>query len=219
MKTVTYKKTDSELYPAIVSINGRSTPVWRQGRYTEEEFAYYIRNNGCGHCCSAMALRLNGVDDITPYTEYLKCREIFGAPIEEGEHAQGHFMSIGGVEKIIKHYGVKAQKYGVKDKKQAKENIEKALKDGKQVIFWSHPSADFPENPFSTGEHYVMAVGYDKDGKVVVANSSEKRCEQGYHLLDIDVVIKALFDGSEPADRTWGVHGENAENAGYVIVG
>ena len=101
----------------------------------------------------------------------------------------------------------------------ASKNIENALKNGKQVIFWSHPNSDFTENTFSQGEHYVMAVGYTNDGEILVANSSEKCAVNGVQLVNIQTIVKSLLLGANPQDLTWGESGPRERCAGYVIVG
>ena len=93
------------------------------------------------------------------------------------------------------------------------------MKNGKQVIFWSNPKEDFPENPFSVGEHYVMAVGYTEDGKILVANSSQRKAPDGVQLVDVTTIVRALFLGSAPTDKTWGEKGDHIHCAGYVVVG
>ena len=45
------------------------------------------------------------------------------------------------------------------------EHIEKALQDGKQVIFWTQGKATFADNPFSFGDHYIMAKARAKAQK------------------------------------------------------
>lgn len=98
-------------------------------------------------------------------------------------------------------------------------HILSSLSNGKQVIFWSHPTPEFPNNPFSTGEHYVMACGFDENGKIVVANSTNKVPCNGVQLVDAEQIKNSLFIASEPQDRTWGELDCLEKDAGYVIVG
>ena len=58
---VTYAFTDNPSIPAVVTRGVYSTPVWLQQDWEDGEFACYIRGNGCGHCCIAMAANLHGV--------------------------------------------------------------------------------------------------------------------------------------------------------------
>lgn len=219
MEYAKYELIDNDYTPSIVSIGDKSTPVWRQNRWDTGEFAPIVRGNGCGHCCTAMAAKLYGVD-IDPYREYVHCREVWGAP----KDYQHNFISINGMVKILNGFGVPAACFGVADNglDKAVEHIVSVLKDGKQVIFWSEPSDKypFPENPFSKGAHYVMAVGFTEDGKILVANSSERWTAEGVQLVSAETIGKALYLESNPKpDTTWGEPARMPECGGYVVVG
>ncbi len=218
MVYATYKMIDTELIPSIVSLGDASTPVWRQARWSEGAYEEFVRKNGCGHCCAAMALNLHGIR-ITPHEEFALCRKLWGEPDRTQEFPQGNYQTVSGITKILHHHGVKAACFGVPTRESAAEHIESVLKEGKQVIFWSAPREDFPENPFSTGEHYVMAVGYTEKGEILVANSSEKKAPIGVQTVDVTTIAKALFLGCEPTDKTWGEKGDHIHCAGYVVVG
>jgi len=209
-----YKPLDSELTPAIVTLGDKSTPVWHQSLWQTGEYQEFVRKNGCGHCCAAMALNLYGVK-IDPHGEFTLCRRLWGEPQEH----QGNYQTISGITKILNHHGVAAQCFGVPSFESAAAHIEKALQDGKQVIFWSPGVTTYPETPFSNGEHYVMAVGYTKDGKILVANSSRLKAPTGVQFVDIETIARALYLGSEPTDKTWGERGQHQNCAGYVVVG
>lgn len=218
MEYVTYEFTNDIYAPAIVRIGEASTPVWRQQRWDTGEYKEFIQRNGCGHCCTAMAARLHGVD-IDPYMEFDYCRSHWGAPGKE-EPIQGNWISLSGVVKVLAHFKINAECFGVPidGEKSAVEHILKSLSQGKQVIFWSEPSERFPENPFSKGAHYVFAVGYNEEGKIVIANSSEKWTPDGIQLVDAATIGKALFLGSDPLDMTWGEPGRRSNSAGYVVI-
>ena len=221
MQYATYIYTGDLKAPAVVSINGGSTPVWHQNRWDTGEYAQYIRNNGCGHCCTAMAARLHGVE-LDPMAEYLYCRKTWGAPQENGSPVQHHFATTGGIVKVLRAHGIPAEAFGVPSDglDAVMAHIGDALSQGKQVIFWSEPTPEFPDNPFSKGAHYVMAVGYDQDGKIVVANSSEKPwCKDGIQLVEPEIIARALYKGSCPGDLTWGEPEHFEQCAGYVVVG
>ncbi|MBR2930274.1 MAG: hypothetical protein IKC32_03485 [Clostridia bacterium] len=220
MQYAKYRKTSSELIPVYVSLGDMETPVWMQQLWEEGEYALYVRKNGCGHCCAAMALMMHGVD-MDPHREYALCRELWGAPRDEGERRQGNFQSIAGISKILGRYGVPTRVYGVSDREVAIANILSALEDGKQVIFESHPRPDFPENPFSPGEHWVMAIGFVEDGRILVANSSLRATAEGYQLVDAATIRDALYLGAAPEDDlTWGEwSNEHITGVGYIIVG
>ena len=217
MEYAEYKLTNDDFIPAIVTLGEKSTPVWRQNRWETGEYRDYVRNNGCGHCCAAMALNLYGVKT-DPHGEYSLCRKLWGAPDKQREHPQGNYQSVSGITKILKHYGVKAEYFGVPDLESVEKHIDKSLKEGKQVIFWSHSTPAFTENPFSKNEHYVMAVGYTRDNKILVANSSEAWTKEGVQLVEMNSILRALFFGAEPIDTTWGQDGFEM-CAGYVVVG
>ncbi len=228
MDIVTFRVSDDEFIPAYVSVRGKETPVWIQQRTPEAEFSTSVKQSGCGHSCIAMALRLLGVEDITPYKEYLLCRELFGAPVREDKSPNGlrqyHFITPSGVTKVFRHFNIKAQDYGVPKgkRKDCTEQIKKALQEGKLVIMASHPSPEFPENPFSKGDHYILLVGFNKDGKIFVANSSLNGVTPilGIHDgVEDSVIERALWDGGESIDATWGNLEILDKLTGYIIVG
>ena len=218
MVFATYQLTGDEKIPSTVNLGKRSTPVWLQQKWDTGEYREFIRKNGCGHCCTAMALRLNGVD-IDPHQEFSLCRQLWGEPQKDREFPQDNLQSVAGITKIINRFGVKAEYFGVADLEDAEKHFDAALRGGKQIIFWSHPRSDFPENPFSKHEHYVMAVGYTEDGQVLVGNSSVNGTETGVHAVETATVIRALYVGSQPVDMTWGERDRYANCAGYVVVG
>lgn len=217
MEFAKYELIENNYTPSIVSIGSRSTPVWRQDRWDNGEYQEFVRKNGCGHCCASMALRLNGID-IDPHKEFTLCRQLWGAPVREREFPQDNLQSVAGITKIINHFGIKAEYFGVPNLETAEKQFDEALKAGKQVIFWSHPTPEFPENPFSKSEHYVMAVGYTPDGKILVANSSRWAATTA-QIVDMQTIMRALFLGADPIDMTWGERDHYINCAGFVVVG
>jgi len=221
MKAVRYELTGEYLTPAVAFVDGRSTPVWIQQRWNDGPYAYYVRKNGCGHCCTAMAAVLHGID-LDPHREYEYCRKLWGSPKEEpNEKGQDHFLSLAGVVKVLNSLGISAVGYGVKDQgpKRAVDHICSMLEMGKLVIFTSDPD-DYPDNPFSDGYHWVMAVGFAEDGRILVANSSEKAASEGIQLVTPDVIEKALFvQSTADMDLTWGELERLNNGCGYVVVG
>ncbi len=218
MTYASYKVINTALVPSVVSLGDASTPVWHQAMWCEGEYEEFVRKNGCGHCCAAMALNLHGVS-ITPHEEFTLCRKLWGEPNREQEFPQGNYQTVQGIVKILRHHGVPAECFGVPTREHAAAHIESVLREGKQVIFWSAPREDFPENPFSTGAHYVMAVGYTEKGEILIANSSQKKAPDGVQTVDVDTIAKALYLGAEPTDKTWGEKGDHIHCAGYVVVG
>ena len=218
MEFAKYALTGNEYFPSIVSIGNSSTPVWRQQRWDDGEFQEFVRKNGCGHCCTAMALRLQGID-IDPHQEFTLCRQLWGAPNTDREFPQDNLQSVAGITKILRYHGVTADYFGIPNLAKAERHFEEALRAGKLVIFWSHPTEEFPENPFSKHEHYVMAVGYTEEGKILVANSSERWTDTAVHEVDMQTILRALFLGADPIDMTWGERDQYINCAGYVVVG
>lgn len=216
MSTVTFENTTNEDIPAVVHRGAHSTPVWIQSKWTEGEYARYIQRNGCGHCCTAMAACLYGVE-IDPYREYMLCRELWGPPCEE--RGQDHFITVSGIVKVLSSLGIPAACFGVDDQKRGLDHILRSLKEEKLVIFVSDPFRDV-DNPFSTGYHYVMAFGLTENGDVLIANSSEKVTRGGIQTVSPQEIGKALYQGGI-ADKsmTWGVVEELEKGCTYVVVG
>lgn len=213
METVRYAFTGDPAAPAVVYAGEHSSPVWLQQHREDGEFAYYIRRNGCGHCCAAMAANLHGAD-LDPYGEYLLCRGLWGPPAEH----QDHFQTVSGIVKLLRHLGIPAECFGVPERGAALAHILASLSEGKQVIIWSQPGEHFPGNPFSENAHYVLAAGMLPDGQILIANSSEKSAPAGIQTADADTVGQALYEGSTAADMTWG-EDDLAACAGYVVIG
>lgn len=210
-----YQLTEG-LIPARLDIDGRTTPVWRQQRFDHRPHGEYLSRNGCGHCCTAMALQLHGVE-LDPHDEYEYCLTLWGEP----QAHQGRYLSVGGITAVLRSFGVAAECFGVPQggAPQATEHILRALHEGHQVIFWSAPSPDFPDNPFSRGSHYVMAFGFDEDGLVLVANSSQRWGAPPVQHVTADTVCRALFDGcTAEGSKTWAEPADHRGCAGYVIV-
>lgn len=232
MNNIKYKLVDNDKHiRAYVSFGEHTTPVWMQQSWedSEGEFSVYVRNNGCGHCCASMALRLfgvsefEGIGEVNPYNEYLYCRKVWGAPDEAGEKGlrQHHWQTLAGITKVLRAHGLTAEYTGIPvgGADAAAEAIVDALRRDKLVIFCSHKTARMPDNPFSDGAHWVMAVGFGDSGKIVVANSSVKKYKDGIHEVDLETIAGALWENSNPIDSTWGLPGRNDAITGYVVVG
>lgn len=211
---VSYIRHEDALIPATVCLGERSTPVWIQTQWQQGEFAVYIRKNGCGHCCTAMTANLYGVS-IDPYGVYTLCRQLWGPP----ENGQDHFLSVGGITKVLRHLQIPAQCYGVAKGQEAAEHIVDCLRQGKQVILISDPFKD-PGNLFSTGYHYVLAVGLQEDGGILIANSSETVTAGGVQTATRQQIASALYQGGTANEEmTWGEIERLWEGCTYVVAG
>ena len=218
--SVKYTYTGNSKIPAVITVNNESTPVWIQQKWEDGEYAEFIRKNGCGHCCTAMALNLNGIK-ITPHEEYCLCRMLWGAPRMGEPINEDNFLSETGIAEIIKHHGIAACAFGVANGGAYDSSvfIENELLSGKQVILWSHPSNKLPDNPFSPGEHYILAVGITEDGKILIANSSNRaEAKNGIQFTDRKTIEKVLFEGTTPTDYTWGRY-DFTKSGAFVVIG
>lgn len=220
MEYARYELIGNDHTPSIVYVGNESTLVWRQNRWDTGEYQEFVRKNGCGHCCATMALNLHGVK-INPHEEFTLCRKLWGEPKKDREFPQDNLQSVSGITKILRHHGVNAEYFGVKNLEETAKRFDEALKSGKQVIFWAHPTPEnpFPENPFSMFEHYVMAVGYTEKGEILIANSSERWTATGVQLVNMATIMRALFFGADPIDMTWGERDHYINCSGYVVVG
>lgn len=217
MAFVRFDRTGDPAIPAVIHAGEYTTPVWIQSSWTQGEYAQYIRRNGCGHCCTAMAANLRGVET-DPYRCYMLCRELWGAPRED--LGQDHFQTVAGIVKILAHLGVNATCYGVAEGEQtaAAAHILSCLKRGEQVAFICDPFRN-PGDPFSTGYHYVLAVGLTEDGEILIANSSEKVVTGGIQTVTLSQVENALYRGgtADPA-MIWGQVAVLHKGCTYVVI-
>jgi len=217
---LSFEYTGNPDIPAIVTKGDKSSPVWIQQNWNTGTYANYIKKNGCGHCCTAMALNLNGIK-INPHEEYELCRKMWGEPRMGEPLFEDHFISETGICEIIRSFGVEAQAFGVEISKshEAAKHIISELSLGKSVIIWSHPSDKLSDNPFSPGEHYVLAVGLTDEGKIFIANSSSRsKAENGIQHADFEMIEKVLFEGTQTTDYTWGRY-DFTKSGAYVVVG
>ncbi len=217
MQPISYERQNDTLVPLMVTKGNHTTPVWMQQHWQDGEYAPFIRNNGCGHCCTTMAARLRGVTDLTPYTEFELCRALWGAPQERLGRQEQPFLSVSGIVKVLSHLGITANYYGVERPETALAEIISALQEDKLVIFWSHPR-EGRANAFSTGDHYVLFIGMDNN-RVVTLNSSINAVMDipGIQYADTEQILDAMCL-STPLDFNWGILPEWQLAAGYVIV-
>ena len=224
MKHLSYEFLNDIYKPAVVGKNGFKTPIWMQQRWEEGKYAVYVRQNGCGHCCSAMVCNLLGIK-INPHEHIERCVELWGEPsIAPNGNQQYYFLTPNGIVESLNGLGIKAECFGHKSQgvDNAVKHIVESLKQDKMVIFISSPSKDFLDNPFSKGDHYVLAVGLTDNGKILIANSSTKSdyvIGEGIQEVDEEVIKKSLDPIAEPIKKTWGELVNLHEGIGYIVVG
>lgn len=182
-----------------VTINGETVSVINQHHVTGT-YAAQIAKNGCGACCAAMALTLMG-KKATPANVIGKGVALWG------KWKKSCTLSGIGIQTIIKKYGYKAKYYKVStlNRPAIKRTINKALKAGRPVICWTGRG-------FSSGDHYVLAVGYNKLGRVVVANSGKRG---PVNIVTLDALCKTLKEGNGK-DKGW--YSTVKGSSGVVVV-
>lgn len=191
-----------------VSIHGKTTAVWKQADLTGT-YAQQLHKHGCGHCCAAMAANLQG-KSMTPAKVMAKALTLWNTPGKGELYA----LSARGIAALLKGFGVAASCHMVtKDHLENTKNLlEGALRSGKQAILFTRPYDS--KDPFGSGDHYVLAVGYDANDRIVVANSGGS---QRVQRTDMDTIMRYLYRSSTGADAQW--LRTSAGSAGVVIVG
>lgn len=188
----------------VVTLNGKRVQVWNQHKQTGK-YKTLLSKHGCGMCCGAMAATLMG-RSTTPALFTEMAVALFGA--------RSAAISTAGIVKVLKKIKVSAKRYNVTrtNGDNIKSKIKAALKAGKPVICWTAPNDN--KDPFSGGHHYVLAVGYTKEGKVLVANSGGRGPIQ---LTSLDTLCQYLYHACTGKDTGW--CRSAAGSAGIVIVG
>lgn len=204
--TVVYPLHIASVTNGSVHIDGKHLYVFNQHKLSGT-YAHDLDKNGCGASCTVFALALRG-KSVTPQDILKKGISLWGA------WPRACLISGQGIATIIKKYGVPATYHSVtkNNKDSIKSVIDKALKSGKQVICWTDDNG-LSGDPFAAGEHYVMACGYNKDGKVVVANSGNKG---PVNLVSLATLCKFLQEGSGEDKQWWK---SVAKSAGIIVVG
>ena len=189
-----------------VKINGRTLTVFNQHKQTGA-YAKDISKNGCGACCTAYALILRG-KKVTPADVIRKGISLWG------KWPRACQISAQGIATILKKNGCEAKYHAVttKNKADIKRTIHTALMAGKQVICWTDDN-DYKGDPFSANEYYVMAVGYNAKGKIVVANPGNRG---PVNLVTLDTLCRFLQEGNGKDKKWWQ---SVAASAGIVVVG
>lgn len=215
-----YDEHGKQVYPPVeiyashegdtVKLGEQHTTVWNQHK-RHGDWKGELDKHGCGISCAAMAANLKGpLKHTTPEGLMEQAVKVLGRK----KHGQLYAISTAGIVRVLKHEGVKAARYNVTAKNvgAVKKKIDKALKAGNPVICWTCARMD--GDPFARGHHYVLAVGYTKGGKVLIANSGGRGPVQ---IVSLDTLCKYLHRGNTGKDRGW--YTNTRDSAGIVIVG
>ena len=183
-----------------ITLNGRSVAVVNQHKL-KGTYAKELSAHGCGACCAAMALTFMG-KKAAPADILRKGMALW---VKWPKHP---LISANGLATIIGTYGYigKAAFLSTSNRATIRKLIDSALRAGKPVICWTAKG-------FSSGDHYVLAVGYNKLGRVVVANSGNRG---PVNIVTLDTLCKSLQKG-KGTDKGW--YKSTAGSAGIVIVG
>lgn len=183
-----------------ITLNGRSATVVNQHKL-KGTYAKELSAHGCGACCAAMALALMG-KKAAPADVVRKGVALWG------KWPKYPLISANGLATIIGTYGYigKAAFLSTSNRATIRKLIDLALRAGKPVICWTAKG-------FSSGDHYVLAVGYNKLGRVVVANSGNRG---PVNIVTLDTLCKSLQKG-KGTDKGW--YKSTAGSAGIAIVG
>lgn len=191
-----------------VRLDGKETTIWKQSVLTGT-YATQLKKHGCGSCCVAMAACINCVET-TPEAVMKLAVQLWGKP----GTGQSYALSAKGAATLLKKLGVTATAYTVTaaNLTTMRTTIKKALQTGKQVICFTHKYDS--NDPFANGDHYVMAVGYNKADKIVVANSGGPGRIQ---YVGLTKLMTYIYHSGTGKDNTW--LKSSAGSAGVIIVG
>lgn len=191
-----------------VRLDGKETTVWKQSALTGT-YAAQLKAHGCGSCCVAMAACLNEVA-AEPESVMKLAVNLWGKP----GTGESYALSAKGAATLLNQLGVTATAYTITGANLTamRTVIKKALQSGKQVICFTHKYDS--NDPFASGDHYVLAVGYNKDDKIVVANSGGPGRIQKVSLTKL---MTYIYHSGTGKDATW--LKTSAGSAGIVIVG
>ncbi len=210
-----YDESGKQVWPVVkiyasapdgktVALNGKQMRVWNQHKLVGK-YKTMLDKHGCGVCCGAMAATLMG-RSITPLQFAEKAVAQFGY--------KNTAISTAGIVTVMKKLKIPAVRYSVTkaNLSRIRKKIDTALKAGKPVICWTYPYDG--KNLFAKGSHYVLAVGYTKEGKVLVANSGSRG---PLHQTSLDRLTANLYHSCRGKDKGWYKHSPGS--AGIVIVG
>ncbi|MBQ6392267.1 MAG: C39 family peptidase [Eubacterium sp.] len=169
-----------------ISKGGYSTTIWKQHSIWKKRSS--ASRHGCGICVTSMALQLSGV--LSSPNRVLKQTNRSERSCQSLKPKQA--------VKILKknHVAVKPVNTKAYSRKQCMIIMKNALDKGKMVM------ALVRGKPFSNNTHWVLIVGYDTKGRIVVANSSYgnrnrcKKTKKQYHLVNWKQIQKKIIRDS-----------------------
>ncbi len=169
-----------------ISKGGYSTPIWKQHAIWKKRSS--ASRHGCGICVTSMALQLSGVPSSPNQVLKQTNRSMKRCKSLKPNQAV----------KVLKknHVNVKPVDTRGFSRKQCVTIMKDALDNGKVVMSLVRGK------PFSNNTHWVLIVGYDNKGRIVVANSSYgnqnycKKAKKQYHLVNWKQIQKKIIRDS-----------------------
>lgn len=191
-----------------VRLNGRSTLVLNQSTRPAGTWQKELKAHGCGACCARIGLNLAG-KSLKPEDVMDKAKQLFGKKLT----GESYGLSAQGIATICIDYGVRAEALPVTKSTlpERKRDLDAALRAGKTVCCWVNGA------PFSSNHHWVIAVGYDANGKIVVANSGGKQRIQHTTLDELTSKLHTTSTTNALKANAWLTGADSS--AGMVIIG
>lgn len=190
-----------------IYLRGYSTLPLKQSGRPDGPWKEQLAKHGCGACSLRIALNLSGKCALTPEHVMDRAKQLFGSKLS----GESYGLSALGMVTIAESYGVKAEALPVTAATRLERGaeIDAALKACKRVCCWCK------SEPFSRStHHWVVAVGYDADGKVMIANSGGPDRVQ---RVTLNTLVNGLYAGGKLTANEW-LRSANG-SAGVVIVG
>lgn len=191
-----------------VRLNGRSTLVLNQSTRPAGQWQKEIKSHGCGACCARIGLNLAG-KSLKPEDVMDKAKQLFGKELT----GESYGLSAQGIATICIDYGVRAEALPVTKATlpERKRDLDAALRDGRTVCCWVNGA------PFSSNHHWVIAVGYTAEGKIVIGNSGGKNRIQYTTLNELTSRLHTTTPKNALKAEAWLTGADSS--AGMVIIG
>lgn len=142
--------------PRMISKGLNATPIWEQHTIWSKKSS--AARHGCGICTTAMVLNLNGVATTPNIVLKENKRKINKCKAFKPKEILPYIRSKG-----IAAFNFNTRKLS---RKQSVNIMNTALRNGKTVMLMTCGY------PFSSNYHWVLLTGFNKSGRIVVANSS-----------------------------------------------